>query len=181
MPKITAEINDTLDERLECAIDELKENLLAYFEENKEIPRDIDQVCDSHELADSAVPCYTSEIDDIWYLNKSSLIEAYEDAGLGDNSMENDGMAAIYAYISQGIHIWYDDELEGFFEEWKEGRLEEFENDIKEKFPIGSLIRVNDDEFILGSIDVLDFDDIIFYNALGDSWGVYSLDEVERV
>lgn len=181
MPKITVEINDTLDERLESAIDELKESLVEYFEENKELPRDIEDITDIHELADSSVPVYTNEIDSIWFLNKSSLIDAYEDSGLGDNPMENDGMTAIYAYIFNGIHEWYNDEAEGLFEEWKEARLEEFENDIKVKFPLGSLINVNGDEFILDSFVVSDFDDIVFFDADGESWGVYSLDEVERV
>ena len=124
MPKRNVEIEDTLQERVEGAIESVKEKLENYIEENEsdELPclhNDLDYSGAIHEIVDGSVPVYTKEIKDTWYLHQQELIEAYEDAGVGDNPMENDGMAAIYCYIEQKVNEWYQNEAQDFFDEIK--------------------------------------------------------------
>ena len=91
--------------------------------EEEEVPDlfgDLDYSGAISEIVDSAVPIYTSEINDTWYLYGDELEEAYEAAGVGDNPRENDGMAAIYYYIEQQVANWYGEKAQGIFEEWKE-------------------------------------------------------------
>lgn len=66
------------------------------------------------------MPIYTGEIEDTWYLYGSRLEEAYENAGVGENPKENDGMAAIYFYIMDKVQEWYQDEAQDIFDAWKE-------------------------------------------------------------
>lgn len=112
--KQTIEIEDTLEENVESACDDVKTLLREYAEENPEEDEapdlgDLDYNGAVHEIVDSAVPIYTSEINDTWYLYHSQLEEAYEDAGVGGDSRDNDGMAAIYYYIEKKVHQWYDE------------------------------------------------------------------------
>jgi len=90
----TIEIEDTLPERVEQAIEAVKQELLNYLEENPNqrrtpcISNTLDYSGTIHEIIDSAVPIYTREINDTWYLHGSELEEAYENAGLGHNPRE---------------------------------------------------------------------------------------------
>lgn len=116
MAKIMVEINDTLAERVEQAIESVKEELAHYADENgtEEFPNIgiLDYSGAVHEAVDGAVPIYTKEIEDTWYLHKTKLVEAYENAGVGENPMENNGMAAIYYYIQEQVYEWYADNAE---------------------------------------------------------------------
>jgi len=124
--KRTIEIDDTLDNRVECAIDEVKAELENYLNNNPDtdsvpcLNNDLDYNGSIHSIVDSSVPVYTHEIKTAWFLHGSELEEAYENAGVGDNPMENDGMAAIYFYIMDKVQEWYRDEAEDVFEKWKE-------------------------------------------------------------
>lgn len=125
--KRTIEINDTLTERSDSAIADVKEQFLAYLDENKPdslpcLNNDLDYSGAIHGIVDGSVPIYTSEIRDIWYLYASELEEAYENAGVGDNPRENDGMAAIYFYIMEQVQEWYSDNAEEIFEEWQKAQ-----------------------------------------------------------
>lgn len=127
MIKRNVEIEDTLDERTESAIDDVKGELLNHLEENPDTDTlpdlsDLDYSGAIHEIIDGSVPIYTSEIRDTWYLHANELEAAYEDAGVGDNPRDNDGMAAIYFYIEQKAAEWYNDEAEAIFDDWKEKR-----------------------------------------------------------
>jgi hypothetical protein len=120
--KKTIEIEDSLQERVDSAIDDVKEELKRYVAENKPdrlpcISNDLDYSGAIHEIVDGSVPVYTKEIQDTWYLHKSELEEAYENAGVGDNPTENDGMSAIYFYILEKVYEWYQEEAEEYFEE----------------------------------------------------------------
>lgn len=126
------EIEDTLEERTQEAINEVKDLLIDYLEENKpdDLPclnNDLDYNGSIHEIIDSSVPIYTKEIEDTWYLHKSELEEAYENAGFGDNPLEGNGMTAIYCYISDAVNSWYCDNAQDIFDEWLENREEENE------------------------------------------------------
>lgn len=122
--KRTIEIEDSLQDRVDSAIEDVKAELLSYCEENKPdslpcISNDLDYSGAIHEIVDGSVPIYTKEIDDTWYLHGSDLESAYEDAGCGANPKENNGMAAIYFYIDQQVREWYSDNAEEVFEEWQ--------------------------------------------------------------
>jgi hypothetical protein len=125
MPKRTVEIEDTLQERVSEAIEEVREELLNYLTENPDtedtpdLGNDLDYSGAIHEIVDGSVPIYTSEITDTWFLHGSELEEAYENAGFGNNPRENDGMAAIYAYIDAAVSDWYHKNAEDIFLEWQ--------------------------------------------------------------
>src|SRR5438046_2547968 len=102
------EIDDTLPDRVESAIDDVRQELLRYLNENQpgdvpDLGNDLDYSGAIHEMVDGAVPIYTYEIRCAWFLHQSELESAYENAGVGENPMENDGMAAIYFYIDQQV------------------------------------------------------------------------------
>ena len=126
--KRNIEIDDTLQERVDSAIEDVKAELLNYLDQNPDtdevpcISNDLDYSGAIHEIVDGSVPIYTSEIEGLWFLYGSEFEEAYEDAGCGENPRENNGMAAIYYYIDQKVREWYDGNAEDVFEEWKEKR-----------------------------------------------------------
>jgi len=118
------EIDDTLNERVDSAIDDVKQELLNYLEENKPdtIPclnNDLDYSGAIHEIVGGSVPIYTKEIEDTWYLYSGELESAYENAGVGDNPRENNGMAAIYHYIMEQVQEWYQENAEDIFNGWQ--------------------------------------------------------------
>jgi hypothetical protein len=126
--KRTIEIDDTLDNRVESAIEDIKSELQNYLKENPDtdslpcLNNDLDYSGAIHSIVDSSVPVYTHEIKTAWYLHGSELEEAYENAGVGDNPMENDGMSAIYFFIMEKVQEWYSENAEEVFEEWKESK-----------------------------------------------------------
>jgi hypothetical protein len=126
--KRTVEIEDSLQDRVDSATDDVKAELLSHLDQNPDtdetpdLGNDLDYSGAIHEIVDSSVPIHTKEIEDTWYLHASELEEAYENAGVGDNPRENNGMAAIYYYISDSVHEWYRNNADEIFEEWKEKR-----------------------------------------------------------
>lgn len=126
--KRTIEIDDTLESWVESAIEDVKSELENYLNNNPDtdslpcINNDLDYDGAIHSIVDSSVPVYTHEIKTAWYLHGSELEEAYQNAGCGDNPMENDGMAAIYSYIMEKVQEWYSNEAEEIFKEWKEAK-----------------------------------------------------------
>lgn len=129
MTKITIEIDDTLQERVDAAIEEVKDLLKSYTkrEQPDELPclhNDLDYSGDVHSIVDSAVPIYTKEIEATWYLHGRDLEEAYENCGIGANPRENDGKVAIYCYIEAKVCEWYHENAEAVFEAAKKKRGE---------------------------------------------------------
>jgi hypothetical protein len=123
--KITVEIDDILDDCVNRAINQVKDELIAYLDDNELTECDFYDINDDgivHEIIDGCVPIYTKQIKDTWYLHGDKLEEAYDNAALGENPMENGGMAAIYCYIEQEVHKWFDDSSEDFFQEYQEKR-----------------------------------------------------------
>ena len=125
MTKRTIEIDDTLQERVDGAIEETKDLLLDYLKENDDtvslpdLYDDLDYSGRFHEIIDSSVPIYTHEIETTWFLYKNELEEAYENAGVGDNALENDGMSAIYFFIYEQVANWYAINASDIFDEWE--------------------------------------------------------------
>ena len=132
--KRTIEINDTLDERVESALDDVKQELLDYLEANPdtdELPclnNDLDYSGAIHEIIDGSVPIYTGELEDTWYLYSNELERALDDAGLyspadlGRLDNEQKIQSAIYCYIQEKVNEWYNDEAPEVFETWNNER-----------------------------------------------------------
>uniref|UniRef100_A0A6H1ZHX7 Uncharacterized protein n=1 Tax=viral metagenome TaxID=1070528 RepID=A0A6H1ZHX7_9ZZZZ len=123
---------DALPLRIESA----KEELLNRLQEEKEAylaieGNELDHAAlvgileavsdeDLHAATDSAVPVYSREIDEIWFLHVNELEEAYENSGIGDNPRENNGMTAIYCYIEEA--------LQEYASEWRQSQLDKLES-----------------------------------------------------
>lgn len=131
MTKRIIEMDDNLQEIVDSTIEEVKEALLEYLEENPDtddtpdMGNDLDYSGRIHEIIDGAVPVYTKEIDDIFYLHGDKVEQAFEDAGIGE---KKDGpgwpsgwkAVAIYCYIEQQVNEWYHKNANDVFEEWQE-------------------------------------------------------------
>jgi hypothetical protein len=142
MAKRTIEIDDCLQEQVDGAIDDVKQALLDYLEENPDtnetpdIGNDLDYSGTIHEIVDGAVPVYTSEINDLFYLYGNDFEQAFDDAGIG--SKDDEGWpsgwkaAAIYCYIDEKVHEWYAQNADDVFEEWQEKRDEQADDESDE-------------------------------------------------
>lgn len=125
MAKVTVEIDDTLQEIVEGAIEEVKDELLSYLEQNPDtdetpdLGNDLDYSGRIHEIVDGSVPIYYSEIDGLYYLHGNDLDEAYENAGIGDGFEDNHRQVTIYCYIDQAVGDWYHSNAGDVFDEWK--------------------------------------------------------------
>ena len=127
--KRTVEIEDTLQGCIDGAIADVKTELGNFLKENpdtEELPclnNDLNYSGAIHEIVDGAVPIYTSEINDIFYLNGSEIEQAFDDAGIGEKKDEGwpNGWraAAIYCFIEQKVNAWYQAEAAELFSEWK--------------------------------------------------------------
>lgn len=124
MTKRQVEIEDSLEERVQSAIDDVRTELENYLESHPDttslpdLGNDLDCSGAIHEIVDSSVPIFTKEIEDTWYLYSNKLEEAYENAGVGDNPRENNGMAAIYYYMHDKVNEWYSKKAEEVFDDW---------------------------------------------------------------
>ena len=122
--KKTIELDDTLPDRVQSAIDDVRDELLTFCNENEpdtlpDLGNDLDYSGAIHQIVDGAVPICAHEIKTAWFLHGSEIEEACDDAGVGENPMENNGMSAIYFYIDAQVREWYDSEAETVFDEWK--------------------------------------------------------------
>ena len=127
--KTSIEINDTLQDRVASAIEDVKDALLEYLdsnpdtEETPDLGNDLDYSGRIHEIVDGAVPIYTQEINDIIYLHGDDVERAFDDAGIGSKDDKGWPMgwkpAAIYCYIDQKVREWYRNEAGEIFAEWK--------------------------------------------------------------
>jgi hypothetical protein len=129
MSKRTIEIEDTLQDRVDSAIEDVKTELISYCDDNEpdklpDLGNDLDYSGTIHEIVDGSVPIYNNEIRDIFYLHGSEVEEAFDNAGF-DSKDDKDWPlgwkpAAIYSYIQDQVNEWYNDHAEEVFEEWQE-------------------------------------------------------------
>lgn len=128
--KHTVEMDDTLQERVDGAIEEVKDALIEYLDENPDTDEtpdfgnDLDYAGRIHEIVDGSVPVCYSEIDAIMYLHGDEVEQAFDNAGIGE---KNDAVwpcgwkaAAIYCYIEQEVNEWYGENADKIFAEWRE-------------------------------------------------------------
>lgn len=130
--KRTIEIDDTLQDCVDSAIESVEQELRSYLEQNPDtdetpcISNDLDYSGAIHEIIDGSMPVYAKEIEDIFYLHGSDVEQAFDDAGIGtkdDKGWPNGWKAAaIYCYIEQQVHEWYHKRAGDIFEEWKESQ-----------------------------------------------------------
>lgn len=105
MAKRTVEINDTRDERIEAAKADLQEVFTRMIAENPDRALDdLEPHDDIFEIADSATPIYTKEIEDWHYLYGADLRQAYQDAGIGTGDEDNHLQVCIFCYIE--AELW---------------------------------------------------------------------------
>lgn len=127
MTKRTIEVNDVLPGCVADAIEEVERKLRDYIKDNPDCDaqpclwNDLNDRGDIHEIIDGAVPIMTADIEAAWFLHGRDLEAAYEDAGVGTDPRENNGMAAIYYYIEQKVNEWYHDNAAGIFAEIRHG------------------------------------------------------------
>ncbi|MDO8705373.1 MAG: hypothetical protein Q7J84_10550 [Sulfuricaulis sp.] len=131
--KRTVEIDDTLQECIDGAIESVKEELLSYLAQNPDtdetpdMGNDLDYSGAVHEIVDGSVPIYTQEIADIMYLHGDDVEKAFDDAGIGSKE-DGEGWprgwkaTAIYCYIEQQVNNWYHENAGDIFEEWQESQ-----------------------------------------------------------
>lgn len=129
--KRTVEIEDTLDEQVETAIELVKDELISFLDENKPdslpcLNNDLDYSGVIHEIIDGCVPIYTNELKDTWFLYSNELDEALDNAGLYSNAdkgkltEEQIIQSAYYCYLQEKVNEWYSEEAEIVFQEWKQ-------------------------------------------------------------
>lgn len=114
--KKTLEIDDTLDERVETAKEELADAIRSELEDGKSLEKIDEDIYDTiNEIADSNTPVYTSEINDIFYLHGFEVEEAFDDAGIGEKNNKDFPCgwkaAAICCYIEAKLNDYWQDEL----------------------------------------------------------------------
>lgn len=123
MTKRTIEIDDALPDCVQSAIEEVERELREHLAENPDcdeapcLSNDLDCNGAIHDIVDSAVPVYDGQIDAAWFLYRRELEEAYDNAGVGDNPRDANGMAAIYYYIYEKVAEWYAENAEEIFEQ----------------------------------------------------------------
>ena len=129
----TIEVNDSLSELVQGAIQEVKYWFDYEIKNSKNIEKadfeNVDSLIDAlnyngdlHQIIDSSVPVYTYELDTLFYLHKNKLIEAFENSGIGDRSeYENNENCplgfegvAIFSYIEEQVTMY----LYNGFDEW---------------------------------------------------------------
>jgi hypothetical protein len=128
--KRTIEVEDTLQDCVDSAIEDVRAELVSYLEQNPDtdetpdLGNDLDYSGAVHSIVDGAVPIYTSEIRDIFYLHGDDVEQAFDFAGIGTKEDEGWPMgwkaAAIYCYIEQQVAEWYQSNAKDIFDEWRE-------------------------------------------------------------
>lgn len=123
--KRTIEIDDQLPDAIDSAFDDCVDAIKEYYRDDP-LPESTIDLHDSLQddftsIFDSAVPVYTYQINCIWLVYGPELEEAYENAGIGENPRENDGMTAIYYLIEEKVTER--------LKEWLENQSDETDSD----------------------------------------------------
>lgn len=138
--KRTIEIEDTLQDCVDSAIESVKECLTDYLEQNPDtdetpdLGNDLDYNGSIHEIIDWSVPVYAAEINDIMYLHGHEVNKAFDNAGIGtrDDSWPNCWeAAAIYCYIEQEVGQWFHHNADDIFTDWKEKKESKLSRELE--------------------------------------------------
>lgn len=127
----TITINDTLPGIIGSLQSDVADLLREWLDDNADrdtepdtpcLHSDLDYSGRVHGLVDGAVPIYTGEQRDLWYLYGDEFEAAFDDAGIGNKSDDDWPMgwkpAAIYCYMEQQVSEWYDTNADAVVEQW---------------------------------------------------------------
>jgi hypothetical protein len=120
----TVHLTDRLDDIIESTWDEVKELLKDYFiEHGGDLPclhNDLNYSGDISELIDSAVPIWTSELNELAYFHHDAAISALVDTfGSADGGWPSGAFAAgLYTLIEQGLNEKWLEEAEDLWQEY---------------------------------------------------------------
>jgi hypothetical protein len=122
----TVQLTDRLPEIVESAWQDVTDLLREYFVENGgDLPclhNDLDYSGSVSEIIDSAVPIYTSELNELAYFHHDDAIATLiERFGSADGDWPSGPFAAgLYSLIEEGIDERWNDEAQKLWEEWTE-------------------------------------------------------------
>ena len=122
----TVPLTDRLPEIIESAWQDVTDLLREYFVENGgDLPclhNDLDYSGSVSEIIDSAVPIYTSELNELAYFHHDSAIaKLIETFGSADGDWPPGPFAAgLYSLIEEGINERWHADAEDLWEEWTE-------------------------------------------------------------
>jgi hypothetical protein len=120
----TVQLTDRLPELIESAWQDVTDLLRDYFIANGgDLPylhNDLDYHGDVHSLIDSAMPIYTSELNELAYFHHDSAIaKLIETFGSADGDWPSGPFAAgLYSLIEEGINERWYAKAETLWEEW---------------------------------------------------------------
>lgn len=128
MPTTTAQLTDRLDEIIDSTWSDVVELLKTYFIEhdfNDDFPclhNDLDYSGAVHELIDSAVPIYTSELKELAYFHHDAALLALRDT-FGADAATGDWpagpfAAGLYCLIQEGINERWHADAEDLWQSW---------------------------------------------------------------
>lgn len=121
------EIEDRIDERINNCIEDVEKYFLEYLDQRH--PDSCPDISDLNynsavdDIIEYWTPNIIKNIEDIWYLHKDRLIEAYVNAGIAGNPRENNGMAAINLFLTNEVYKWYRDHAVDIYQEWVRERF----------------------------------------------------------
>lgn len=122
------EIEDRIDERVNNCIDDIERYFLEYLDQKH--PDSCPDISDLNynssvdDIIEYWTPNYFKSIEDIWYLHKNRLIEAYANAGIAGNPREHDGgRVAINSFLTNEVYKWYRDHAVDIYQEWVRERF----------------------------------------------------------
>jgi len=118
MKKITITIEDKMQDMINNSCNQLAEYIADYIAETIEQGEEPSLEiwyngsscgCDQlHNITDSNIPIYYLDVAGLFYFHKYDLIEAYENAGVGDLSEENNpNKACIYFLLHEKLNEFF--------------------------------------------------------------------------
>lgn len=120
----TVQLTDNLPEIIDSTWDDVVELLKTYFvEHGGDLPclhNDLDYSGAVTELIDSAVPIYTSQLNELAYFHHDAAIAALVDTfGSADGDWPSGTFAAgLYQLIDNGINEKWHEDAEDLWQEW---------------------------------------------------------------
>ena len=113
----TVVIKDTLQERVDDTISEVREALYGHFENNPTLYGSPPFATPSFELLDFVIglnsiiarniPTQDHEVRGLWYLYSMELEKSYELYQDDANYWKDRGVVALFSYIKEQVSVWY--------------------------------------------------------------------------
>tara|TARA_R100000773_G_scaffold6768_1_gene6941 strand:- start:187 stop:600 length:414 start_codon:yes stop_codon:yes gene_type:complete len=129
MRTYTIEIETDLSDLVSLAIEEIKDTISYLYLKDGSIDETMDKYTivevleydgTLHEIIDGTVPVYTHQLEALFFVHKTTLMDAFEDSGIytADQAIKTplgiEGVA-VYCYIEQVVNAWIEEDLEDWF------------------------------------------------------------------